>query len=61
MEYYEKMDNRKSHYNKKGLYMGYDKNHKEREALDYYATDPKEVKNILDTLKIKDLAASTAD
>jgi hypothetical protein len=52
------MDNRKSHYNKKGLYMGYDKNHKEREALDYYATDPKEVKNILDTLKIKDIDKS---
>jgi hypothetical protein len=32
-------------YSKKGLYTGYDKNHKEREALDYYATPPKEVKN----------------
>ena len=38
--------------------MGYDKNHKEREALDYYATDPKEVKNILDVLKIKDIDKS---
>lgn len=37
-------------YSKKGLYSGYDKNHKEREALDYYATPPKEVTNILEVL-----------
>ena len=37
-------------YGKKGIYNGYDKNHKEREALDYYATPPKEVTNILETL-----------
>lgn len=38
-------------YSKKGLYAGYDKNHKEREALDYYATPPEEVENILWQLK----------
>lgn len=38
-------------YSKKGLYAGYDKNHKEREALDYYATPPAEVENILWQLK----------
>ena len=37
-------------YSKKGLYSGYDKNHKEREALDYYATPPEEVTNILEKL-----------
>lgn len=37
-------------YSKKGLYSGYDKNHKEREALDYYATPPEEVANILEKL-----------
>lgn len=37
-------------YSKKGLYSGYDKNHKEREALDYYATPPAEVTNILEVL-----------
>lgn len=37
-------------YSKKGLYTGYDKNHKEREALDYYATPTKEVVNILKTI-----------
>lgn len=35
-------------YNSKGLYTGYKKNNKEREALDYYATPTKEVINILD-------------
>jgi predicted RNA methylase len=39
-------------YSKKGLYTGYDKNHKEREALDYYATPPKEVTNILEVLDL---------
>ena len=38
-------------YSKKGLYAGYDKNHKEREALDYYATPPGKVENILWQLK----------
>lgn len=37
-------------YSKKGLYSGYDKNHKERDALDYYATPPAEVTNILEVL-----------
>ena len=37
-------------YGTKGLYNGYKKNNKEREALDYYATPPAEVYNILDTL-----------
>lgn len=39
-------------YSKKGLYAGYDKNHKEREALDYYATPPEEVTNILKILNL---------
>lgn len=34
-------------YNKKGLYAAYDKNHKERQAEDYYATPTEEVENIL--------------
>ena len=38
-------------YSKKGIYSGYDKNHKEREALDYYATPTKEVVNILNIIK----------
>ncbi len=37
-------------YNKQGLYAGYKKNNKEREALDYYATPPAEVTNILETI-----------
>lgn len=45
-------DNIKSHYNKKGLYTGYDRSHKEREALDYYSTPTEEVINILNTLKL---------
>ena len=39
-------------YNSKGLYNGYDKNHKERDALDYYATPTKEVENILNTMNL---------
>ena len=39
-------------YNKLGLYNSYDKNHKERDALDYYATPPEEVENILHVLDI---------
>ena len=46
------MSNIKEHYNKKGLYSGYDKNHKERSAEDYYATPPAEVENILNVLKL---------
>lgn len=43
---------RKAHYNKKGLYNGYDKNNKERDALDYYSTPTEEIVNILNTLNI---------
>lgn len=39
-------------YNKSGLYNGYKKANKERDALDYYATPPQEVTNILETLKL---------
>ena len=46
------MNNRKEHYNKKGMYNEYDKNHKEREALDYYSTPTEEVTNILNILNI---------
>ena len=45
-------------YSKKGLYTGDDKNHKEREALDYYATPPKEVTNILEVIGV-DLKKAT--
>ena len=37
-------------YSKKGLYSAYDKNHKERQKEDYYATPTTEVFNILDTM-----------
>ena len=40
-------------YSKKGLYAGYDKNNKEREALDYYATPPEEVTNILKVMNLE--------
>lgn len=39
-------------YTVKGLYNSYDKNHKERNALDYYSTPTKEVINILNTLEL---------
>ena len=39
-------------YNKKGLYNSYDKNHKERDALDFYSTPVKEVVNILKKLNL---------
>ena len=39
-------------YNNKGLYNKYDKNHKERDRLDYYSTPTVEVENILNTLNI---------
>lgn len=45
-------------YSNKGLYAGYDKNNKERDALDYYATPPWEVKNILSILDIQDMEHS---
>lgn len=39
-------------YNKQGLYSGYKKNNKEREAFDYYATSSYEVTNILEVLDL---------
>ena len=39
-------------YSKKGTYAGYDRNHKERQAEDYYATPPEEVYNILNIIKL---------
>lgn len=39
-------------YNKQGLYAGYDKNNKERDALDYYSTPVSEVENILKTMNL---------
>ena len=39
-------------YTNKGLYNAYDKNHKEREKDDYYATPTNEVLNILNVLDI---------
>ena len=45
-------EKRTSKYNNAGLYNGYDKNHKERDALDYYATPTKEVENILNTMNL---------
>ena len=44
------METRKSQYNKKGMYSGYKKNNKEREALDYYSTPTEEVTHILNIL-----------
>lgn len=46
------MKDRKETYNTKGLYNGYDKKHKEREALDYYSTPTQEVLNILDLINL---------
>lgn len=45
-------------YTNKGLYNRYDKNHKERNRLDYYATPTTEVVNILNELNI-DFSNST--
>lgn len=45
-------NDRKQHYNKKGMYAGYDKKHKEREALDFYSTPIEEVANILDYMNL---------
>ena len=39
-------------YSNTGSYAGYNKNHKERAALDYYSTPTEEVVNILQTLNI---------
>ena len=39
-------------YSKKGLYSAYDKNHKERDALDYYSTPTEEVLNILEVMQL---------
>ena len=46
------METRKSQYNKKGMYSGYKKNNKEREALDYYSTPTEEVTHILNILNL---------
>ena len=46
------MNKRTEKYNKRGLYNGYDKKHKERDALDYYSTPTEEVENILNTIKL---------
>lgn len=45
-------------YSKKGTYAGYDKNNKERQAEDYYATPPEEVTNILEILDLDLTGAS---
>lgn len=37
-------------YSKKGMYSGYDKNHKERDKKDYYSTPAEEVFNILNKI-----------
>lgn len=37
-------------YNKKGMYSGYDKTHKERDKKDYYSTPTEEVINILNKI-----------
>lgn len=47
-----KFENRRAHSSKKGMYSGYDKNHKERAALDYYATPIEEVENILSIMNL---------
>lgn len=39
-------------YTNKGLYNGYKKNNQEREKLDYYATPPQEVTNILTQMNL---------
>jgi hypothetical protein len=46
------IEKRTSKYNKKGMYAGYDKNHKERNKLDYYSTPTEEVENILNTMHL---------
>ena len=46
------MNKRTEKYTKRGLYNGYDKKHKERDALDYYSTPTEEVTNILNELNL---------
>ena len=48
-------------YTNKGLYNAYDKNHKERDKLDYYATPTVEVENILDELNIDFISQSVLE
>lgn len=48
-------------YTNKGLYNAYDKNHKERDKLDYYATPTVEVENILDELNINFISQSVLE
>ena len=48
-------------YTNKGLYNAYDKNHKERDKLDYYATPTVEVENILDELNIEFISQSVLE
>ena len=48
-------------YTNKGLYNSYDKNHKERNRLDYYATPTVEVENILDELNIDFISQSVLE
>ena len=48
-------------YTNKGLYNAYDKNHKERDKLDYYATPTAEVENILDELNIDFISQSVLE
>lgn len=48
-------------YTNKGLYNAYDKNHKERDKLDYYATPTAEVENILDELNISFISQSVLE
>lgn len=40
-------------YNTKGMYNKYDKKHRERDSLDYYATPPDETYNALEAIGIK--------
>lgn len=46
------MEECKSKYSKSGSYAGYDKNNKEREALDFYSTPVEEVVNILNVINL---------
>ena len=48
-------------YTNKGLYNAYDKNHKERDKLDYYATPTVEVENILNELNIDFISQSVLE
>lgn len=48
------MVNKNAGYDNKGQYNGYNKNNKDREEKDFYATPPEEVTNILRTLGLSD-------